>query len=75
MLDPELGQRDALAVAGLGQHQQVGVRLDDAHRDDRVTLARQPDADDSGCRATHRPDLGLVEAGDLAQSGGDDDIV
>ena len=47
MLEPELGQRDALAVAGLGQDEQVRVGLDDAHRDDRVALAGEADADDA----------------------------
>ena len=32
VLAPELGQRHALAVAGLGQDEQVAVGLDDAHR-------------------------------------------
>ena len=72
---PELRQRDALAVAGLGQDEQVGVGLDDAHRDDAVALPGEPDADDAGRVAAHRPDLGLVEAGDHALRRGDDDVV
>ena len=63
---PELRQRHALAVAGLGQDEQVGRRLDDAHAHDVVRRAGQADADDAGGRAAHRPDLVLGEAGDLA---------
>ena len=75
MLAPELGQRHALAVAGLGQHEEVAVGLDDAHADDRVALAGEPDADDAGRVAAHRPDLALGEAGELALGRGDDDVV
>ena len=74
-LRPELGQRHALAVAGLGQDEEVAVGLDDAHPDDRVALAGEPDADDAGRVAAHRPDLGLGEAGELALGRGDDDVV
>ena len=63
VLAPELGQRHALAVAGLGQHEQVAVGLDDAHPDDRIALAGEPDADDAGGVAAHRPDLALVRSG------------
>ena len=66
---------DPLAVAGLGQDEEVGLRLDDAHPDDRVALAGQADADDAGRVATHRPDLGLGEAGELALGRGDDHVV
>ena len=66
----------ALAVAGLGQDEEVGVGLDDAHRDDGVALPlEQPDADDAGGVATHRPDLVLLEAREHALGGGDDDVV
>ena len=37
---------DALAVARLGEHEQVGIGLDDAHPDDRVALALER----GGCR-------------------------
>jgi len=72
---PEFRQRHALAVAGLGQDEQVGRRLDDAHAHDTVRWAGQADADDAGGGAAHRPDLVLWEAGDLALSAGDDDVV
>ena len=75
VLAPELGQRHALAVAGLGQDEQVAVGLDDAHPDDRIALAGEPDADDAGRVAAHRPDLVLGEAGELALGRGDDDVV
>ena len=68
--------RDALAVAGLGQDEQVGLGLDDAHRHDAVALAlEQPDADDTGRVAAHRPDLALLEAREHALRRGDDDVV
>ena len=75
VLAPELGQRDTLAVARLGQDQEVPVGLHDAHGDDLVPGARQADPDDPRCVAAHRPDLRLGEAGELAQRRGDDHVV
>src|SRR6185369_16703600 len=72
---PELRERDPLAVARLGQHQQVRLGLDHAHRDDEVAGPREADADDAGRVAAHRPDVRLVEAGDLALRRGDDHVV
>ncbi len=72
---PEVAQRHALAVAGLGQHEDVAVGLDHAHAHDAVALARQADADDAGRVAAHGPDLALVEAGEAALRRGQDDVV
>src|SRR6266542_1849888 len=71
----ELGQRDALAVTRLGQDEQVRLGLDDAHADDGIPLARQPDADYPGRVAAHCPHFGLGESCELAQGGGQDHVV
>src|SRR6185295_5107583 len=76
MLDPELVDRDALAIAGLGEHEQVRAGLHDAHRDDLVALLlEQADTDDAAGVAAHRPDLALVELGEHALGGGEDHVV
>ena len=75
VLAPELRQCHALAVPGLGQHEQVALGLDDTHPDDRIALPGEPDPDDAGRVATHRPDLVLGEPGELALGGGDDHVV
>ncbi len=74
MLDRELVERGALAVALLGHHQQLPGRLHDLHADDLVAGA-QPDAGHAARVAAHRPHLLLVEAGSLALPGGEDDVV
>src|SRR4051794_36196731 len=74
MLPPELAQRNALAVAGLGQHEQIRARVRDAHRDDLVALPRESDADDAGGHATHRPDLALREPRELAEGRREDQV-
>src|SRR5262245_10555481 len=62
VLLPELAEGHTLAVAGLGQHEEVRVGVDDRHRDDAVAgLLQEPDADDARGVAAHRPDLVLVE--------------
>src|SRR5215208_4963663 len=76
MLAAELAKSDPLAVAGLGQDEQVRLRLDDAHGDDVVALAlEEPDPDDAARITTHRPDLALGEPGEHALGGRDDHVI
>ena len=50
-------------------------RLDDAHAHDLIALARQADADHASRVAAHGAHLALVEPGDPALGGGQDDVV
>src|SRR3990172_13176402 len=72
---PEAGDLDPLAVARLREDEHVGARPADVHAHDLVASAGESDADHPRGIAAHRPDLGLVEAGDLAQRGREQDLV
>src|SRR3990170_5898896 len=72
---PEAGDLDPLAVARLREDEHVGARPADVHAHDLVACAGESDADHPRGIAAHRPDLGLVEAGDLAQRGREQDLV
>src|SRR5439155_16248670 len=72
----EVVDRDPLAVARLGQDEEIRARLHDAHRDDLVALPLQePDPDDTARVAAHRPDLALAELREHPLGRGDDDVV
>ena len=69
-----LGDARALAVAVLGDHEQIGGVVGHVDRDDLVALA-QLHADHAARRAAHRPRLVLVEADGLAPARGQQHVV
>src|SRR6266516_2811087 len=73
MLDRELAQRHALAIALLGHHQELLGGIDDLHADHLVPRP-QADAGDAHRVPTHRPHLVLMEARGLSLAGGQDDV-
>src|SRR3989475_5434104 len=69
-LQAVLVERRALAVAALGDRQDLGALLHDVARDDLVALVHL-DATHAGGAAPHRPHLVFGEADGHAQLGGD----
>src|SRR5215216_1329076 len=67
-------QRGALAVAGVGDHQQVGVRADHLHGQ-HLVVASQPHGGHAARLPTHRADVGLAEAYGHALAGDEQQVV